>query len=230
MKPWLEKMWCVPTLDDDYIRRMEDVLDLYERAYDASRPVVCVDEKPKQLLGDGRPGLPAKLGGSVKKRDYEYTRPGTANVFCGVEPKAGRHFTKVTPRRTKPDFAEFMKDISNSYPSARKIHLVLDNLNTHNESSLIERYGKKIGRQIWSRFEVHYTPKHASWLNQAEIAIGIYSRQALGKDRIPTIEALTSRSEAWNARANKKRIFINWTFTKKKARQKLKYRPRENAP
>lgn len=230
MKPWLEKMWCVPTLDDEYIQRMENVLDLYERPYDAKSPVVCVDEKPKQLLEDGRPGIPAKLGSGVKKKDYEYTRPGTANVFCGVEPKAGRHFTKVTQRRTKPDFAEFIKDISDSYPNARTIHLVLDNLNTHNESSLIERYGQEIGRQIWARFTVHYTPKHASWLNQAEIAIGIYSRQALGKDRIPTIELLKSRSNAWNANANKRKIFINWTFTKKKAREKLKYRPRGNAP
>lgn len=224
IKPWLQKMWCVPDLNDEYIRRMEDVLDLYERPYDARTPVICVDEKPTQLLGDGRPSIPATLGCPAKKNDYEYKRNGTANVFCGVEPKTGRHFTKVTKRRKKPDFAEFMKDISEAYPKAQKISVVLDNLNTHNESSLIARFGDELGRRIWSRFDVHYTPKHASWLNQAEIAIGIFSRQCLGKDRIPTIEMLESRAAAWNARANKKRIVINWTFTTKKARKKLKYK------
>lgn len=217
-------MWCVPTLDDEYIARMEDVLDVYERHYDCRKPVVCLDEKPTQLLGDGRPSIAAKIGSGIKKKDYEYERNGTANVFCAVEPLVGRHFTKVTGRRTKPDFAEFLKNISDGYPEAKKIVLIMDNLNTHNESSLILRYGDNKGRKIWSRFEVHYTPKHASWLNQAEIAIGIYSRQCLGKDRIATIENLRWRSESWNLLANKEKIKIKWTFTKKKARKKFKYK------
>ena len=223
VKPWREKMWCVPDLNDEYITRMEDVLDVYEQPYDPRKPLVCLDEKPIQLLDDGRPTIPAKLSDGIKKKDYEYVRNGTANVFCAVEPLAGRHFTKVTNRRTKTDFAEFLKDISDSYTKVKTIILVMDNLNTHNESSLIERFGEKVGKKIWSRFEVHYTPKHASWLNQAEIAIGIYSRQCLGKDRIGKKTDLESRSEAWNKRANKEKIFITWTFTKKKARKKFKY-------
>jgi transposase len=225
MKPWLEKMWCVPNLTDEYIERMEDVLGVYERPYDPKRPVVCIDEKPTQLLEDSRPSVEATLNAGIKKRDYEYKRKGTANVFCAVQPMVGRYFTKVTDRRTKMDFAEFLRDIANSYADAKKIVLVMDNLNTHNESSLIERFGKREGGKIWSRFEVHYTPKHASWLNQAEIAIGIYSRQCLGKERIASKAELKARTKAWSKRANKEKITINWTFTKKKARKKFKYRP-----
>lgn len=230
MKPWLEKMWCVSKIDDEYIERMEDVLDLYEMSHDDKRPVICLDEKPMQLLEDGRPTITAKMGDGIAKKDYEYKRNGTANVFRAVEPLVGRHFTKVTERRTKPDFAEFLKDIADAYPKARKIELVMDNLNTHNESSLIERYGRNLGEKIWARFNVHYTPKHASWLNQAEIAIGIYSRQCLGKDRIPTIEELKTRSAAWTKMANREKITINWTFTKKKARKKFKYYEPEKSP
>lgn len=229
IKPWLEKMWCVANLDEEYINRMEDVLDVYERPYEARKPLICLDEKQIQLLGDGRNAIPAKIGNGIKKRDYEYERNGTANIFCAVAPLEGRHFTKVTERRTKIDFAEFLKDVADDYSKAKKIVLVMDNLNTHNESSLIKRYGNVEGRKIWSRFEVHHTPKHASWLNQAEIAIGIYSRQCLGKDRIATIEELKSRSKAWNARANKEVIKINWTFTKKKARKKFRYNPKKMA-
>jgi len=229
IKPWLEKMWCVPTLNDEYIHRMEDVLDLYERPYDLKRPVVCLDEKPTQLLNNGRPTILAKLGNGVKKRDYEYERKGTANIFCAVEPKKGRYFAKVTKHRKKPDFAKFLKGIADSYSRAEEIDLVMDNLNTHNESSLIERYGKALGEKIWSRFNVHYTPKHASWLNQAEIAIGIYSRQCLGKDRIGSIDELRKRSKAWSKRANKNKITIDWTFTKKKARKKFKYNAKKRA-
>ena len=227
IKPWREKMWCVPDLNGEYIARMEDVLDAYERPHDPKRPLVCLDEKPIQLLDDGRPSIQAKMSDGIKKKDYEYVRNGTANVFCAVEPLAGRHFTKVTNRRTKPDFAEFLKDISDAYPSSKTIVLVMDNLNTHNKSSLIERYGENLGAKIWERFEIHYTPKHASWLNQAEIAIGIYSRQCLGKDRIGTINELKSRSKAWNKHANKEKITIAWTFTKKKARKKFKYTPKK---
>jgi transposase len=229
MKPWLEKMWCVPKINDEYIERMEDILDLYERPYNSKRPVVCLDEKPTQLLDNGRPSVGAKLGSGIAKKDYEYKRNGTANVFRAVEPQVGRHFTKVTEQRKKPDFAEFLKNIADAYPKAKTIELVMDNLNTHNESSLIERYGKKIGSKIWSRFKIHYTPKHASWLNQAEIAIGIYTRQCIGKDRIPTIDELRSRSAAWNKRANKEKLVINWTFTKKKARKKFKYYAQEKS-
>ena len=228
IKPWREKMWCVPVLNEEYVQRMEDVLDLYERPYEPAYPMICLDEKPTQLLKDGRPTIAAKLGNGVKKKDYEYERNGTANIFCAVEPKEGRYFTKVTKCRKKPDFAKFLKGIADSYPAAKKIELVMDNLNTHNESSLIGYYGKALGTKIWSRFNVHHTPKHASWLNQAEIAIGIYSRQCLGKDRIGTIDELRRRSRAWTSRTNRKRIIINWTFTKIKARTKFKYNASKN--
>lgn len=227
IKPWREKMWCIPELNGEYIHRMEDVLDLYERPHNSERPVVCFDEKPIQLLNDGRPTIAAKLGNGVKKKDYEYKRKGTANVFCAVEPKIGRYITKVTKRRKKSDFAKFLNEIAASYPKATKIELVMDNLNTHNESSLTEYYGIDSGNKIWSRFNIHYTPKHASWLNQAEIAIGIYSRQCLGRDRIGTIAKLRARSKAWSKRANKEKIIIGWTFTKMKARQKFKYNVRK---
>jgi hypothetical protein len=135
----------------------------------------------------------------------------------------------LTKRRKKPDFAKFIKEISDSYQQAEKIELVMDNLNTHNESSLIEFYGKDLGTKIWSRFNIHHTPKHASWLNQAEIAIGIYSRQCLGKDRIGTIDELRKRSKAWSKRTNKEKIKIDWKFTKTKARKKFKYNRRKKA-
>lgn len=144
-------------------------------------------------------------------------------MFCAVQPVVGRYFSKVTDRRTKLDFAEFLRDISTAYADAKKIVLVMDNLNTHNESSLTERFGKKEGAKIWARFEAHDTPKHASWLNQAEIAIGIYSRQCLGKDRIASKAELKTRTKAWSKRANQEKIAINWTFAKMKARKKFKY-------
>lgn len=227
IKPWLQKMWCVPKLTPEYVTRMEDVLDLYERNYNEKKPVICIDEKPIQLLDHSRKPVPMNLKNGIKKVDYEYKRNGTANVFCAVEPLVGQYFTKVTKRRTKFDFAEFLKDVADRYPDAKTIELVMDNLNTHNESSLIERYGSEVGSKIWSKFSVHHTPKHASWLNQAEIAIGIYSRQCLGKDRIPTIEELKTRTKAWNKKVDKSKIKIKWTFTKKKAKKKFKYKNRK---
>lgn len=227
IKPWLQKMWCVPKLTVEYATRMEDVLDLYELSYNEKKPVICIDEKPIQLLDHSRKAVPISFSNGIKKVDYEYKRNGTANVFCAVEPLIGQYFTKVTERRTKIDFAEFLKDIADKYPDAKTIELVMDNLNTHNESSLIERYGIKVGPKIWARFNVHYTPKHASWLNQAEIAIGIYSRQCLAKDRIPTIEELKIRTKDWNKKVDKSKIKIKWTFTKKKAKKKFKYKNRK---
>ncbi len=227
LKPWRLKMWCVPKLDDEYIERMEDVLAIYEKPYDPDEPVVCLDEKPVQLLADKRDPQPVQSG-RVARQDYEYKRNGTVNVFRAIEPKAGRHFTKVTPNRKKPKFAAFVKSIVRAYPKAKKIHLVMDNLNTHKEGSLIETFGLKEGHAIWSRVEVHHTPKHASWLNQAEIGIGIYARQCIGKNRVATIEELKTRSMAWNRDANRRKIKIDWQFTRKKARQKFGYKSGKN--
>jgi len=224
LKPWRLKMWCIPDLNEEYIERMEDVLDLYEKPYNAKEPVVCLDEKSLQLLKSAREDIVAKKEGQITKRDSEYIRCGTANVFCGIEPKAGRHFTVVTRHRKRPDFAKVLNKISKQYPKADTIHLVLDNLNTHNKDSLIDFYGKKKGSKLWRKFTVHYTPKHGSWLNQAEIEIGMYSKQCLGKSRIADIKQLRKTSAAWNLKTNKKEIKINWRFTSKCARKKFGYK------
>jgi hypothetical protein len=215
-------MWCVGELDEKYIFNMEDVLKTYERPLSKSEPVVCVDEKPVVLHEDTRPPIPMQPG-QVARRDYEYERCGTANVFCGIEPKAGIHFTKVTPTRSADEFADFLLEIAKHYSVADTIHLVLDNLNTHTRKALVDRFGQAAGGWLWERFTVHYTPKHGSWLNQAEIEIGLFSRQCLGKCRIGNIATLRRQAKAWNHRSNRARIKIQWKFTRKLARLKLNY-------
>ena len=222
IKPWREKMWCIPELNDEYIERMEDVLKVYERPYTYDKPVICLDEKPVALLGDKVkriPLSPEKIG----KKDYQYTRDGSVNVFCAVEPLKGKYINKVTENRKMPEFAKFMNDIANKYKYAKKIVIVMDNLGTHKKKSLIDFYGKKKGEKIWNRFEVHHTPKHASWLNQAEIAIGMYSRQCLGDGRVNDLENLKKMTSYWNKSINKKKTVIKWEFNRKKAREKFKY-------
>lgn len=216
-------MWCVAELDADYIEHMEDVLEVYERPLSAEEPVVGVDEKPVTLHKDVRDPIPMKPG-SVAKRDSEYERCGTANVFCGIEPKAGVHFTKVTPNRSSPEFADFIESIANGYPKAQTIHLVMDNLSSHTQKALVDRFGKEEGRALWDRFTVHYTPVHGSWLNQAELEIGLFAKQCLGKRRIGDLRTLRAEARAWNRRTNRKRVTINWTFDRKKARKKFKYK------
>jgi DDE superfamily endonuclease len=215
-------MWCVAELDEEYIRRMEDVLELYEKPLSEEEPVVCIDEKPVVLHADIRPSSPARPG-HLARRDYEYERCGTANVFCGVEPKAGRHFPKATATRSAAEFADYLVEIIAQYPRARTIHLVLDNLNTHCRKALTDRYGNKLGAMLWQRFTVHYTPTHGSWLNQAEIEVGLLSRQCLGKRRIPSLTILRDEVSAWGQRINHNRTTIDWKFTRKQARQKLHY-------
>lgn len=215
-------MWCVPELTPEFIERMEDVLNLYEKPYDPQEPVICLDEKPVQLLKDKRLPIPGKPG-SVRKKDYEYIRAGTANVFCIVEPKGGRHFTYVTKNRKGKEFAKVLYRLTKHYSHADKIHLVMDNLRTHSLKSVTDFYGIKKGTEIWDKFEIHFTPKHASWLDQAEIEIGIYSRQCLGKERIGNIDELRKKTNLWNKQVNKKKLKINWKFTTKEAREKFKY-------
>jgi DDE superfamily endonuclease len=215
-------MWCVGELNEEYIARMEDVLKTYEKPLLECEPVVCVDEKPTVLHEDTRPLIPMQPG-QVARRDYEYKRCGTANVFCGIEPKAGVHFTKVTPTRSSAEFADFLLDIAEHYSAADTIHLVMDNLSTHTRKALLDRFGEAAGGWLWERFTVHYTPKHGSWLNQAEIAIGLFSRQCLGKQRIGNIATLRDQAKAWNRRANRDKITIKWKFTRKLARIKLNY-------
>jgi len=215
-------MWCVADLNDDYIDRMEDVLETYERPYDAAQPVVCLDEKPVTLHADVRPASPAKPGREAR-RDSEYERCGTANVFCAVEPKAGRHFTFPTPDRSGFQFAQVLFRLALQYPKADTIHLVMDNLSSHHQKSLTDLYGKEMASEVWNCFTVHYKPKHGSWLNQAEIEIGMFARQCLGKRRIPDLKTLRRETLAWNRQMNRNRVKINWKFDRKAARRKFGY-------
>jgi DDE superfamily endonuclease len=215
-------MWCVPVLDDEYIEKMEDVLAIYEKPLNPCEPVVCLDEKPVSLHADVRPPLPAAPG-EIAKRDSEYKRCGTANVFCAVEPKAGRHFTFPTPDRSGAEFAKVVDLIVRRYPEAQTVHLVMDNLNIHCRKSLTDYFGMEYGSQVWERLTVHYTPKHGSWLNQAEIEISLFGRQCLGKRRIADLATLRHQAKAWNRRMNRNRVTIRWTFTRRKARVKFGY-------
>jgi len=201
---------------------MEDVLAVYEKPLLDKEPVVCVDEKPVVLHADVRPPRPMRPG-RVARRDSEYKRQGTANVFCGVQPKAGQHFTKATPNRSSPEFADYLVEIVASYPEADTIHLVMDNLSSHRRTALVNRFGENIGGLLWDRFTVHYTPKHGSWLNQAEIELSLVSRQCLGTRRIPKLDLLAASVTSWNIKANRDRTCIQWKFTRKAARTKFGY-------
>jgi hypothetical protein len=219
-KPWKKRSWCIAKLTPEFRAGMYDVLDLYEEPFDPRRPTVGFDEKPKQLLEDGRRSIPMRPGHAMKF-DGEYIRRGTANIFMAVEHKAGKRTTRVTARRTKRDFAKFIKHIVDKvYPDADQIRLVLDNLNTHNGSSIIETYGPEEARRILGRVEFHYTPVHASWLNVAEIEIGIMDTECTRK-RIPGIGQLRKEVSARTARRNKNRMMIDWVFTRERADVKL---------
>jgi hypothetical protein len=215
-------MWCIPQLDAEYVRKMEDVLAVYEKPYNPAEPVVCLDEKPVSLHAEVRPSQAAHPG-QPAKRDSEYERCGTANVFCAVEPKVGRHFTFATPDRSAFEFAKVIFQLALRYVGVKTIHLVVDNLNIHSQKSLTDALGDEVGADVWGRFTVHYTPRHGSWLNQAEIEIGLFARQCLGKRRIPTLPHLQRESNAWNRRMNRDKVAINWQFTRKKARQTFGY-------
>lgn len=195
----------------------------YEKSFDPKEPVVCLGEKPITLHAETRaPG--AAWPGKAARRNYEYQRRGTANAFCAVEPKAGRHFVFVTLRRTADDFTQVLLELAFVYPHARTIHLIVDNLNIHCRKSLTEFYGEQVGGQIWDRFTIHHTPKHASWLNQAEIEISLFSRQCLGRRRIPDRATLRRVAKAWTRPVNRQRTTIRWTFTRRKARSIFGYK------
>jgi hypothetical protein len=201
---------------------MEDILALYERPYDPKEPVVCLDEKPVSLHAEVRPARPARPG-HLAKRDNEYRRCGTANLFAIVEPKAGRHFTCATPDRSAAQFARMIRRVASAYPKARTIHLVVDNLNIHCEKSLTDHLGRRLGRRLWRRLTVHFTPKHGSWLNQAEIELSLVSRGCLGTRRLGDRPRLTAEVRAWTTRANRAKTRIRWRFTRRDARHKFGY-------
>jgi hypothetical protein len=186
------------------------------------QPVVCLDEKPVTLHADVRPVAPAAPGRETR-RDNECERRGTANVFCAVEPKAGRHFTAATPDPSGFEFARFACHLALQYPEADTIHLVMDNLSSHSRKSLTETFDEEVGEQIWDSFTTHFTPTPGNWLNQAEIEIGLFARQCLGKRRIPDLKSLRRESRAWNRRVNRDRIIINWKFDRRAARRKFGY-------
>lgn len=199
------------------------MLDLYAKPYDSLEPVLCFDEKSKQLLRDTRSFLPMH-DGKLLRRDYEYKRNGTRNIFLTVEPKGGYRTARITKRRTKSDFAHEIKRIVSlpRYRNTKRIHMVLDNLNTHFETSLIETLGVGAVKRIMQRLCFHHTPKHASWLNMAEIELSIMGKQAINQ-RISDEVSLQRHLTAWQTRRNLRHMKINWRFTKQEARTKFKY-------
>ena len=198
---------------------MENVLDVYKRPYSAEYPVVCMDESPKQLIGETR--ITNRMKDGCKLMDYEYSRKGMCNIFIANEPLAGKRIVKVTKRKTKVDWAEFIKDIDDHYPKAKRITLVMDNLNTHKPGSLYERFSPKQAKRIWDRFEFVFTPKHGSWLNMAEIELNVLNGQCLNR-RIDNMETIINEVDAWQNHRNNKNSKINWRFTTKDSRIKLK--------
>jgi hypothetical protein len=199
---------------------MEDVLDVYEMPYDAAYPVVCMDEKPYQLLGDARESLPMRPGDDMKA-DYEYVREGTCSIFAFTEPLGGVRYVSVREQRTAVDWAQEIKHLADvQYPDAVKIILVMDNLNTHVVASLYKAFPPEEARRIAKRLEVHYTPKHGSWLNMCEIELNVMTRQCLSR-RIDNIETLRTELAVWENNRNAGGATINWQFRTKDSRVKL---------
>ncbi len=199
---------------------MYRLLELYKQAYNASQPLVCMDEKSKQLIEDSRQPIKAKPG-KLEKYDYEYKRKGTCNIFVALAPKTGIRIVKVTDTRTKEDFAYFVEElIEKHFRLAIYIQLVLDNLNTHFEGSLIETFGKRKANRLLKKIKFIYTPKHGSWLNMAEIEINIMDKQCIG-GRIESKERLSSDLMIWSKARNKRRCNIEWRFTRQDADRKL---------
>ena len=199
---------------------MEDVLDVYQRPYDPERPVICMDETCKQLLGETRASLPPTPGHPAR-HDYEYRRNGMANIFLWVEPLTGRVGAQITERRTRTDWAAFMREVvAEQTPRDGPLLLVMDNLNTHEPASLYETFPAPEARRIARTLEIHHTPKHGSWLNIAELYLGILTTQCLDR-RIPDIETLRHEVAAWVAARNAHRAPVSWQFTTEDARIKL---------
>lgn len=227
LKPWQVRSWCIGKPSASYVAKMEDVLDVYARPYDPLRPVVCVDEKSKELRSTPRGSLPAQpataeQAGQKERQDYEYARHGTCNIFLSVEPLAGRRRTRVSERRTYQDFAEELRLISDEdYPDAEVIVLVTDNLNTHGPACLYETFAPTQARRLAQRFEWHYTPEHGSWLNMAEIELSVLGRQCLNR-RLAATEEVARHTRAWHQARNAQHAAIRWQFRTADARIKLR--------
>jgi hypothetical protein len=199
---------------------MEKVLETYKRPYDEKHPVVCMDESPKQLIGETKTPV-AATPGSLEKYDYEYVRNGVCNIFMSNEPLSGKRFVKVTERKTMQDWAVYMEEIANQYPQAEKITLVMDNYDTHKPGSFYESFSAEKAKALWDRFEFVYTPKHGSWLNMAEIELNVLMGQCLA-GRISNMEKIISQAKAWQTARNNSYAKINWQFTTEDARTKLR--------
>jgi transposase len=220
LKPWRRKMWCVPEVNGEDVARMEDVLDLYAEPPDPAHPVVCLDESPVQLIGEGRVPVPAAPG-RVERYDYEYRRNGTVNLFVVIDAHQPWRSVTVTRRRTAQDYAARLQElVDHDYPHAERIRVVQDNLSTHTPGSLYETFPPAEAHRILRGLEVHVTPKHASWLNMAEIEIGVLKGQCLDR-RIDTREWLEREIAAWERQRNEAGARLHWMFTTEKARAKM---------
>ncbi|NJK52343.1 MAG: IS630 family transposase [Leptolyngbyaceae cyanobacterium SU_3_3] len=220
LKPWLKEQWCFSSIGADFVWRMEDILDLYAQAYDPDEPVVCFDERPCQLIGETRVPCPPKPG-RPERYDYEYERKGTCNVFGFFQPLQSKRHLKVTEHRTSEDFAlcmQYLVDVL--FPDAQKLHVVLDNLNTHTPAALYKTFKPEEALRILNHIQFHYTPKHGSWLNMVEFEFSALSRQCLNR-RIPEIDQLRQEVAAWEHRRNLNKTTVNWLFTVDDARTKL---------
>jgi transposase len=220
LKPWRKDMWCIPKVDAEYVARMEDVLDLYAETPDPTRPVVCFDESPTQLIGEVRPPIPAKSG-QLERYDCEYRRNGTCNLFVFLDAHRSWRRVKVTDHRAAQDFAQCMRELVDlHFPEADKIRVVLDNLSTHSPAALYQAFPAPEARRVLRRLEFHHTPKHASWLNMVEIEIGVLRTQCLDR-RIDSHDRLVREIAAWELRRNASGARINWMFRAEHARTKM---------
>lgn len=213
-------MWCIGILTEEYRRRMYELLALYAKPLCSQEPVICIDEKSLQLIAHSRKPLPMAPHAAAKQ-DYEYVRHGTTNLFVAIEPKAGQRIVSVTQYRGKVDFVVFVEEmLTGVYATARRVHLVLDNLNIHFKKCFEDVLGKPAATKLLRRVQFHYTPKHASWLNMAEIEIGILSRQCLDR-RIPSRQELQAEVDAWQDNRNALKRTIEWKFTRQDADNKI---------
>ena len=209
-----------PLQNGDFVANMEKVLEVYKRPYDPKYPVVCMDESPKQLIGEIKQLVKMKPG-HEEKYDYEYSRNGVCNIFMANEPLKGYRYVKVTKTKTKKDWAEYLYEIAKVYEDADRITLVMDNLGTHKPGALYETFKPEKAKALWDRFEFVYTPKHGSWLNMAEIELNVLMGQCL-KRRIETVDEVTEQVKEWEKARNNINAKINWRFNSDEARIKLK--------
>jgi DDE superfamily endonuclease len=222
LRPHLRRMWCIPPKHSaEFVYHMEDVLEVYRRPYDPQRPVVCLDETFKQLIGETREALPARPG-AVARYDHVYVRNGVASLFLACEPLAGWRQVVVTEHRCRSDWARFVRDLLDGrYREAERVVLVMDQLNTHSLASLYEAFPPEEAKRLAERVELHHTPKHGSWLNMAEIEFSALGRQCLAR-RIAKSETLSRHIAAWENQRNTTQAKIIWHFTTDQARNKLR--------